>query len=256
LKICFEKLEKEKERKFIFIRILVQLSRSPPPRPAQHAARLFFRGLLLLLGRARAAASRPNSRARSRSAAAASFRLESLTCGSRLSVSLLTFPFFFLRCFPKTDAVAFLFLRSEAAANLRAFLVSSRLRTIKTEPRMIPPSSRLIGSRFGARELGHREHEIHRPPLQAARAHCFIPGHDSALGEFALKLSTCRYLCFVISCTTERVRLHPAMAPPREARRRLIPTGAPPVTSLIRSGPSDLNPTDVNRSYRFGCTNC
>jgi hypothetical protein len=71
-----------------------------------------------------------------------------------------------------------------------------------------------------------------------------------------LKLSTCRYLCFVISCTTERVRLHPAMAPPREARRRLIPTGAPPVTSLIRSGPSDLNPTDVNRSYRFGCTNC
>jgi hypothetical protein len=147
----------------------------------------------------------------------------------------------------------FLLHRSEAAANLRAFLVSSRLRTIKTEPRVIPPSSRVFGSRFGARELGHREHEIHRPPLKAARAHCFVPGHDFALGEFALKLSTCRCFCFAISCTTERDRLHPAMAPPREARRRLFPTGAPPDTSSIRSGPSDLNPTARIRRYRFVC---
>jgi hypothetical protein len=60
VKICFEKLEKEKEKKFIFIRILAQLSRSPPPRPAQHAARLPSRARILLLGRAQVAACWPS----------------------------------------------------------------------------------------------------------------------------------------------------------------------------------------------------
>jgi hypothetical protein len=92
LKICFEKLEKEKERKFIFIRILVQLSRSPPPRPAQHAARCSSRARIFLLGRAQATARQPvTARACSRPAAAAFFPPEPLTCGSRLSVSLSTF---------------------------------------------------------------------------------------------------------------------------------------------------------------------
>jgi hypothetical protein len=106
-------------------------------------------------------------------------------------------------------------------------------------------------SRFGARELGHREHELHRLPSQAARLPRFVLGLDFALGKVALKLSTCRYLCFAISCTVERVRL---LLPWRRHERSssgLNPAGAPPAPSPIPSEPFTLDPTVVIRKYRF-----
>jgi hypothetical protein len=94
LKICFEKLEKEKEKENHFLSVF-----SPALVSAcLAAARLPPRARLLPHGPSPAAASRPNSRAAaSRTQPPPRFSSESPTCGTHLSATCFPFPFFFLR---------------------------------------------------------------------------------------------------------------------------------------------------------------
>jgi hypothetical protein len=108
LKICFEKLEKEKGKEFLFFsgRFLPQPTARPalPARgPLPHSCAIFR------VGRAQARPAGP-TRARSHS--------ESLTRGARLSVSPSTFPFFLL---PTTAGFSFLPPPTESAAKSLPF---------------------------------------------------------------------------------------------------------------------------------------
>jgi hypothetical protein len=118
LKICFEKLEKEKEKRNSF---------HPdfgPSRPTLAAARL-LPAPCSRVGRAQARPAGP-TRARSRS--------EPLTRGARLSVSPSTFLSSSSRRRP--DSPSF-FHRSESISQSLSFLSWGRLRAIKRNP--VPP---------------------------------------------------------------------------------------------------------------------
>jgi hypothetical protein len=119
--------------------------------------------------------------------------------------------------------------RPNPPPNLFPSLLYRCLRAIKTEsPRLPAPYSstnRSLNTPWWLRS----NHRLHRPPLRAACAPCFIPGHDSALGEFAFELSTRRCSPFAFSCSVARVSL---LRPWRRRGRVTVgsvPAGASPV---------------------------
>jgi hypothetical protein len=89
------------------------------------------------------------------------------------------------------------------------------------------------------------EHRRDRPPLRAACSPCFIPGHDSALGELAMPFSLSLCFPFVSSCSVARDRLSRPWRRRGESPSGPVPAGAPPAPSPIQSGSLILNPTAV-----------